>query len=99
MLFRGVFTVLPVWVTSEGCSFVGKVHSEVTELSMPVFSTGMSLAFLRNAEIQRLQHLNEGEFDEKTLQKLVSKLSSTFEQYKPDKAIMLYLNQHKTTRS
>ena len=48
-LFRGVFTVLPVWVTSEGCSFVGKVHSEVTELSMPVFSTGMSLAFLSNA--------------------------------------------------
>ena len=46
------------------------------------------------AEIQQLQHLNEGEFDEKTLQKLVTKLSSTFEQYKPDKAIMLYLNQH-----
>ena len=49
---------------------------------------------LRDAEIQRLKHLNEGEFDEKTLQKLVTKLSSTFEQYKPDKAIMLYLNQH-----
>ena len=42
---------------------------------------------LRDAEIRRLQHLNEGEFDEKTLQKLVTKLSSTFEQYKPDKAI------------
>jgi hypothetical protein len=38
-----------VWVTSEGCSFVGKVHSEVTELSIPVFSIGMSLAFLSNA--------------------------------------------------
>ena len=49
---------------------------------------------LRQAEIQQLQHLNEGEFNEKTLQKLVTKLSSTFEQYKPDKAIMLYLNQH-----
>ncbi len=36
------------------------------------------------------QHLR----DEKTLQKLVTKLSSTFETYKPDKAIMQYLNQH-----
>jgi hypothetical protein len=49
VLFKGVFTVLPVWVSSEGCSFVGKVHSEVTELSIPVFSIGMSLAFLSNA--------------------------------------------------
>ena len=49
VLFSGVFTVLPVWVSNEGCSFVGKVLSEVTELSMPVFSTGMSLAFLINA--------------------------------------------------
>ncbi len=49
---------------------------------------------LRDAEIQRLQHLSEGEFDEKKLQKLVTKLSSTFEQYKPDKAITQYLNQH-----
>jgi hypothetical protein len=47
---------------------------------------------LRQAEIQQLKHLNEGEFNEKTLQKLVTKLSSTFEQYKPDKAIMQYLN-------
>ena len=37
---------------------------------------------------------SEGEFNEKTLQKLVTKLSSTFEPYKPDKAIMRYLNQH-----
>ena len=49
---------------------------------------------LRVAEIQQLQHLNEGEFNEKTLQKLVTKLSSTFEQYKPDKAITQYLHQH-----
>ena len=49
---------------------------------------------LRVAEIRQLQHLNEGEFNEKILQKLITKLSSTFEQYKPDKAIMLYLNQH-----
>ena len=45
-------------------------------------------------EIRQLEHLNEGEFKEKTLQKLVTKLSSTFEPFKPDKAIMLYLNQH-----
>ena len=45
-------------------------------------------------EIRHLQGLSEGEFNEKTLQKLVTKLSSTFEPYKPDKAIMLYLNQH-----
>ena len=49
---------------------------------------------LRTADIRLIQHLNEGEFDEKTLQKLVTKLSSTFEPYKPDKAIMQYLNQH-----
>jgi hypothetical protein len=49
---------------------------------------------LRQAEIQQLEHLSEGEFNEKTLQKLVTKLSSTSEQYKPDRAIMQYLNQH-----
>jgi hypothetical protein len=42
-------------------------------------------------EIKRLPH---GEFNEKTLQKLVTKLSSNFEPYKPDKAILQYLNQH-----
>ena len=49
---------------------------------------------LRDNEIYHIQHLNQGEFNEKILQKLITKLSSTFEQYKPDKAIMLYLNQH-----
>ncbi len=34
---------------------------------------------LRIAEVKQLQLLSEGEFDEKTLQKLVTKLSSTFE--------------------
>ncbi len=38
---------------------------------------------LTDAEIRQLQHLNEGEFNEKTLQKLVTKLNSTFELYKP----------------
>jgi hypothetical protein len=49
---------------------------------------------LKTAEIKQLQLLSEGEFNEKTLQKLVTKLSSTFEPYKPDKAILQYLNQH-----
>ena len=49
---------------------------------------------LKTAEVKLLQELSEGEFDEKILQKLVTKLSSTFEPYKPDKAIMQYLNQH-----
>ena len=37
---------------------------------------------LKNDEIKQLKLLNEGEFNEKTLQKLVTKLSSTFDQYK-----------------
>ena len=49
---------------------------------------------LNNYEVTQLQLLTEGEFNERTLQKLVTKLSSTFEHYKPDKAIMQYLNQH-----
>jgi hypothetical protein len=49
---------------------------------------------LRQAEIQQLEHLGEGELNEKTLQKFVTKLSLTFEQYKPDRASMQYLNQH-----
>lgn len=49
---------------------------------------------LTDAEIRQLTHLSEGEFNEKTLQKLVTKLNSSFELYKPDKAIMQYLNQH-----
>ena len=49
---------------------------------------------LKNNEVKQLQLLSKGEFNERTLQKLVTKLSSTFEPYKPDKAIMQYLNQH-----
>ena len=45
-------------------------------------------------EIRQVNHLSAGDFREKTLQKLVTKLSSNFEPYKPDKAILLYLNQH-----
>jgi hypothetical protein len=36
VLVSGVFTVLPVWVSKEGCSFVGKLLSGVTECSIPV---------------------------------------------------------------
>jgi hypothetical protein len=49
---------------------------------------------LRRNELTSIKHLATGEFDEKTLQKLVTKLSSNFEPYKPDKAILQYLNNH-----
>jgi hypothetical protein len=45
-------------------------------------------------EIRQIRLLPESKFDEKTLQKLVTKLGSSFEPYKPDKAVMQYLNQH-----
>ncbi len=44
--------------------------------------------------MREIRHLPEGEFNEKTLQKLITKLSSNFEPYKPDKAILQYLNNH-----
>jgi hypothetical protein len=49
---------------------------------------------LTDYEIRQIKLLKQGELSEKTLQKLVTKLSSDFEPYKPDKAIQLYLNQH-----
>ncbi len=45
-------------------------------------------------EIGQIEHLPNGNFNERTLQKLVTKLSSNFEPYKPDKAILQYLNNH-----
>ncbi len=45
-------------------------------------------------ELTGIKKLATGEFNEKTLQKLVTKLSSNFEPYKPDKAILQYLNNH-----
>jgi hypothetical protein len=30
VLFNGVFTVLPVWVSNEGCSFVGMIGAFVS---------------------------------------------------------------------
>ncbi len=45
-------------------------------------------------ELTSIKRLTTGEFNEKTLQKLVTKLSSNFEPYKPDKAILQYLNNH-----
>ncbi len=47
---------------------------------------------LTPAEIDQIEHLPNGNFNERTLQKLVTKLSSNFEPYKPDKAILQYLN-------
>jgi hypothetical protein len=45
-------------------------------------------------EIGQIEHLPNGNFNERTLQKLITKLSSNFEPYKPDKAILQYLNNH-----
>ncbi len=49
-------------------------------------------------EMDEIKRLPDGEFNEKTLQKLVTKLSSNFEPYKPDKAIFAK-STFKTTRS
>jgi hypothetical protein len=62
--------------------------SEITQLLL------FRKEHLTDHEIRQIKHLSAGNFKEKTLQKLVTKLSSNFEPYKPDKAILLYLNQH-----
>ena len=49
---------------------------------------------LTQNELTSIKRLTAGEFNEKTLQKLVTKLSSNFEPYKPDKAILQYLSNH-----
>jgi hypothetical protein len=56
---------------------------------------------LTDYEIRQVKLLKEGEFSKKTLQKLVTKLGSDFEPYKPDKAIQAALSKptHKTTWS
>ena len=60
--------------------------------------TSMMMLFrathLTRQEVAGIRLLSEGEFNEATLQKLVTKLSSKFEPYKPDKAILQYLNNH-----
>jgi hypothetical protein len=64
------------------------ILSEITQLLL------FRKEHLTDYEIRQIKHLSVGDFREKTLQKLVTKLSSNFEPYKPDKAILLYLNQH-----
>ena len=60
--------------------------------------TSMMMLFqdthLTQQEVFEIRLLPEGEFNERTLQKLITKLSSNFEPYKPDKAILQYLNNH-----
>jgi hypothetical protein len=63
----------------------------LSETSMMMLFQDQHLTAQEKREIRRLP---EGEFNEKTLQKLVAKLSSNFEPYKPDKAILQYLNNH-----
>jgi hypothetical protein len=59
--------------------------SEITQLLL------FQKEHLTDHEIRQIKHLSAGDFREKTLQKLITKLSSNFEPYKPDKAILLYL--------
>ena len=60
--------------------------------------TSMMMLFqvqhLTAQEVREIRRLPEGEFNEKTLQKLVTKLSSNFEPYKPDKAILQYCERY-----
>jgi hypothetical protein len=60
--------------------------------------TSMMMLFqtthLTPQEVFDIRLLPQGEFNERTLQKLITKLSSNFEPYKPDKAILQYLNNH-----
>jgi hypothetical protein len=48
-------------------------------------------------EVTSIAKLNEAEFDDPALLKLLTKLNVSFEKYEPDKAVMTYLHQHSRT--
>jgi hypothetical protein len=48
-------------------------------------------------EVTNISKLNEAEFDDPALLKLLTKLNVSFEKYEPDKAVMTYLHQHSRT--
>jgi len=48
-------------------------------------------------EVTDISKLNEAEFDDPALLKLLTKLNVSFEKYEPDKAVMTYLHQHSRT--
>jgi hypothetical protein len=51
-------------------------------------------AHLSNADIAKIAKLFEEKFDDTVLYRLLSTLSTSFEQYNPDNAVMIYLKQH-----
>jgi hypothetical protein len=52
---------------------------------------------LEAAEMLEIAKLTEGTFDEHILQKLFTRLSSSFATYTPDKSVMDYLHQHSSS--
>jgi hypothetical protein len=52
---------------------------------------------LTDAEVNSIAKLNQAEFNDAALLKLLAKLNSSFERYEPDKAVMTYLHQHSKT--
>jgi hypothetical protein len=52
---------------------------------------------LEASEMTEIAKLTEGTFDEHVLQKLFTRLSSSFATYTPDKSVMDYLHQHSSS--
>jgi hypothetical protein len=52
---------------------------------------------LTDAEVTSIAKLNDAEFDDTALLKLLPKLNSSFEKYEPDKSVMTCLHQHSKT--
>ncbi len=60
-------------------------------------STSVRTLHLTANEVTSISKLNEAEFDDPALLKLLTKLNVSFEKYEPDKAVMTYLHQHSRT--
>jgi hypothetical protein len=52
---------------------------------------------LEITEMREIENLMDVKFDEQVLQKLFTRLSSSFATYSPDKSVMDYLNQHSSS--
>ena len=51
-------------------------------------------AHLGTADVAKISKLSDGKFDDTVLYRLTSVLTTSFESYNPDNAIMTYLKQH-----
>ena len=49
---------------------------------------------LTTADVAKVATLSDGKFDDTVLYRLLSSLSTSFEQYSPDNTVMIYLKQH-----